>query len=150
MFTDSFIRAYAVQEFDYLASDNTLTNYMLQLTQGECCVVLDCFECSTIKIFEEDRQSYMYIYYFFFMDTLFFFFFSFSHFLIFFNHNTTKSFAALKAEPFHDSALARFLLRRSIANPARVGHCFYWALAADCHIKGCAHRFELLKNTYLR
>ena len=77
-------------------------------------------------------------------------FFFFSHFLIFFNHNTTKSFAALKAEPFHDSALARFLLRRSIANPARVGHCFYWALAADCHIKGCAHRFELLKNTYLR
>ena len=25
---------------------------------------------------------------------------------------------ALKAEPFHDSALARFLLRRAIANPA--------------------------------
>jgi hypothetical protein len=87
---DSFVRAYAVQEFDFLASDNTLTNYMLQLTQ------------------------------------------------------------ALKAEPFHDSALARFLLRRAIANPARVGHCLYWALAADCHIKGCAHRFELLKNTYLR
>ena len=31
---DSFVRAYAVQEFDFLASDNTLTNYMLQLTQA--------------------------------------------------------------------------------------------------------------------
>lgn len=87
---DSFIRAYAVQEFDFLASENTVTNYMLQLTQ------------------------------------------------------------ALKAEPFHDSTLARFLLRRAIANPARVGHCLYWSLAADAHIKGSAHRFELLKNTFLR
>jgi hypothetical protein len=26
----------------------------------------------------------------------------------------------------------------------------YWSLAADAHIKGSAHRFELLKNTFLR
>ena len=42
------------------------------------------------------------------------------------------------------------MLRRAIANPARVGHCLYWSLAADAHIKGSAHRFELVKNTFLR
>ena len=87
---DNFVRAYAVQEFDYLANDKILCMYMLQLTQ------------------------------------------------------------ALKAEPYHDSALARFLLRRAIANPARVGHCLYWSLQADLHIPGSAHRFGLMVNIFLR
>jgi hypothetical protein len=87
---DNFVRAYAVQEFDFIANDKVLCMYMLQLTQ------------------------------------------------------------ALKVEPFHDSALARFLLRRAIANPARVGHSLYWALQADLHIPGSAHRFGLLKNIFLR
>ena len=87
---DSFVRAYAVQEFDFLANDHVLCMYMLQLTQ------------------------------------------------------------ALKGEPYHDSALARFLLRRAIANPARVGHCLYWSLQADLHIPGSAHRFGLIVNIFLR
>jgi CRP-like cAMP-binding protein len=89
-FDDNFVRAYAVQEFDFLANDKVLCMYMLQLTQ------------------------------------------------------------ALKVEPFHDSALARFLLRRAIANPARVGHSLYWSLQADLHIPGSSHRFKLLVNIFLR
>jgi phosphatidylinositol-4,5-bisphosphate 3-kinase len=32
---------------------------------------------------------------------------------------------AVKNEPYHDSALARFLLKRSLLNQ-QVGHFFYW------------------------
>ena len=87
---DAYIRAYAVHEFDYLASDRHVCAYMLQLTQ------------------------------------------------------------VLKTEPFHDSALARFLLRRAIGNPARVGHTLYWCLQADLHMPGTSVRFGLLLNIFLR
>ena len=32
----------------------------------------------------------------------------------------------LKFEPFHDSALARFLLRRALAAPSTIGHMLFW------------------------
>ena len=35
---------------------------------------------------------------------------------------------AVKVEPYHDSALARFLIDRSVANPDRIGHFFFWYL----------------------
>ena len=40
----------------------------------------------------------------------------------------------LKHEPFLDSALARFLLRRSLLNPRIVGHIFFWYLTAEMHV----------------
>ena len=45
----------------------------------------------------------------------------------------------LKFEPFNDSALARYLIRRAVRNPAGVGHMFYWYLQAEMHLPevGC-------------
>ena len=40
----------------------------------------------------------------------------------------------LKFEVYHDSALARFLLRRAVRNPRDVGHVFYWLLQAEMHL----------------
>lgn len=34
----------------------------------------------------------------------------------------------LKFEQFHDSALSRFLMRRSLLNKSIVGHVFFWQL----------------------
>ena len=34
----------------------------------------------------------------------------------------------LKYEPYHDSALARFLVRRALNSTHKVGHYFYWHL----------------------
>jgi phosphatidylinositol-4,5-bisphosphate 3-kinase len=39
----------------------------------------------------------------------------------------------LKYEPFHDSALARFLLRRAILSPHLIGHAIFWLLKAEMH-----------------
>jgi hypothetical protein len=40
----------------------------------------------------------------------------------------------LKFEPFNDSSLARYLIRRAVRNPAGVGHMFYWYLQAEMHL----------------
>ena len=40
----------------------------------------------------------------------------------------------LKFEPFLDSALARFLLRRALRAPTTVGHVLFWFLKAEMHI----------------
>jgi hypothetical protein len=56
----------------------------------------------------------------------------------------------LKFEPFHDSALARFLLRRALANPQTVGHKFFWYLQAELHSKEVAVRFGVLINVFMR
>ena len=37
----------------------------------------------------------------------------------------------LRFEPYADSALARFLLRRALASPATIGHVFFWSLKAE-------------------
>ena len=37
----------------------------------------------------------------------------------------------LKFEPAHDTALCRFLLRRSLLNPQIVGHSLYWMLFTE-------------------
>lgn len=56
----------------------------------------------------------------------------------------------LKFETFHDSALARFLLRRALANPEKVGHTFFWYLKAEMHVKEVKQRFGLLLKLYMR
>ena len=56
----------------------------------------------------------------------------------------------LKFEAFHDSALARFLLRRALVNPSIVGHAFFWYLTAEIHDKDIRDRNMLLLELFLR
>ena len=55
----------------------------------------------------------------------------------------------LKHEPYHNSALARFLLRRAWSN-SKIGHSFYWYLKAEMHLEDVAERYTILLDTYLR
>jgi len=56
----------------------------------------------------------------------------------------------LKFEPFHDSALARFLLRRALSNPTFIGHIFFWLLKAEMHVEVVRERFGVILDLYLR
>lgn len=56
---------------------------------------------------------------------------------------------ALKNERYHDSALARFLLMRSLLNPAQIGYSLYWSLRADVHNPQTNARFSLIMDQYL-
>ena len=56
----------------------------------------------------------------------------------------------LKYESFHDSALARFLLRRALRSPHLVGHQLFWCLKAEMHLPEVCERFGLLLEEYLR
>ena len=56
----------------------------------------------------------------------------------------------LKFEPFHDSALARFLLRRALKRPTLIGHIFFWFLKAEMHIDVVRERFGVILDLYLR
>ncbi len=56
----------------------------------------------------------------------------------------------LKYEARHDSALARFLLRRALSCPHQVGHQFFWCLKAEMHLPEVSERFGLLLQEYLR
>jgi len=56
----------------------------------------------------------------------------------------------LKYEARHDSALARFLLRRALSSPHLVGHQFFWCLKAEMHLPEVSERFGLLLQEYLR
>ena len=38
---------------------------------------------------------------------------------------------AIKHEPFCDSSLVRFIIRRGLRNPQTVGHALFWALEAE-------------------
>jgi len=55
----------------------------------------------------------------------------------------------LKYEPYHDSALARMLLRRALRSRL-VGHHFFWHLRAEMHQLDIQVRFALLLEAYLR
>ena len=56
----------------------------------------------------------------------------------------------LKYEMFHDSALARFLLRRAVMNTERIGHALFWYLRAELHQPGVTQRFGILIQCYMR
>lgn len=56
----------------------------------------------------------------------------------------------LKHESYHDSALARFLVCRAIANPDMIGHILYWLLKSEVHINNVRDRFSLILGEYLR
>uniref|UniRef100_K3X7E7 Phosphatidylinositol 3-kinase n=1 Tax=Globisporangium ultimum (strain ATCC 200006 / CBS 805.95 / DAOM BR144) TaxID=431595 RepID=K3X7E7_GLOUD len=57
---------------------------------------------------------------------------------------------AVRHERFHDSALARFLLRHALRYPATLGHQLYWFLKAEIHFPDVHHRYGVLLDTYLR
>jgi len=55
----------------------------------------------------------------------------------------------LKYEPYHDSALARFLLRRALLNRT-IGHSLFWFLKSEIHVQEISERYGLLLEAYLR
>ena len=67
-----------------------------------------------------------------------------------FRHSALQLTQVLKFEPFHDSALARFLLRRAVRNPQDVGHVFYWLLQAEMHLDEVSQRYGAMLEQYLR
>jgi hypothetical protein len=56
----------------------------------------------------------------------------------------------LKYEPYHDSALARFLLDAALRHRPSIGHAFFWHLHAELHVPEIAERYSLLLEIYLR
>jgi phosphatidylinositol-4,5-bisphosphate 3-kinase len=54
----------------------------------------------------------------------------------------------LKFEPFLDSSLARFLLRRALRRPRLIGHVLYWFLRAEMHVKEVAERYGAILKQY--
>lgn len=56
---------------------------------------------------------------------------------------------ALKFEPCHDSALARFLLKRALNNK-RIGHFFFWYLKCELYNPLFTPRFGVLLEAYLK
>lgn len=55
----------------------------------------------------------------------------------------------LKYEAYHDSALARLLLRRALLSPLILGHPLFWMLHAEMHIPVVQERFGVLLSVYL-
>jgi len=55
----------------------------------------------------------------------------------------------LKHEPYHDSALARFLLKRAWGN-WKIGYSFFWFLKSEMHLADVAERFTVLLASFLR
>lgn len=49
----------------------------------------------------------------------------------------------LKYEPYHDSALARFLLLRALKSKYQVGHFFFWFLKSEMHVAGTELSLEI-------
>lgn len=56
----------------------------------------------------------------------------------------------LKFENHTDSALARFLLRRSLQNQRLIGHIFFWFLHSELHNLDVKRRFSVLLQVYVR
>jgi len=56
----------------------------------------------------------------------------------------------LKFEPFIDSALARFLLRRALRSPKTVGQNLFWLFKAEMHVPEVRERFTCLHRLFQR
>ena len=57
---------------------------------------------------------------------------------------------ALKFEPYHDSALARFLMKRALKHPSTIGHTFFWLLRSEIEDPFYQERFGLLLEQFVR
>lgn len=55
----------------------------------------------------------------------------------------------LKYEAFHDSPLARMLLRRALMSPLLIGHNLFWMLRSEMHCPGVLQRFGAVLLAYL-
>jgi phosphatidylinositol-4,5-bisphosphate 3-kinase len=55
----------------------------------------------------------------------------------------------LKYEPYHDSPLARFLLRHALRSRL-IGHTIFWLLKSEIHVEEISERYGLLMEAYLR
>jgi hypothetical protein len=56
----------------------------------------------------------------------------------------------LKHERSHDSALARFLVRRAMLAPSEAGHVLFWQIKAEMHEPSSRVRYSIVLETYLR
>lgn len=56
----------------------------------------------------------------------------------------------LKYEAYHDSTLARFLLRRALISPLSIGHHLFWMLRSEMHVPFLKERFGVILYVYLR
>jgi phosphatidylinositol kinase/protein kinase (PI-3 family) len=56
---------------------------------------------------------------------------------------------ALKYEVYHDSNLARYLLKLAIKYPLTIGHQLFWNLKSEMHNANVQQRFGLYLNTFL-
>jgi phosphatidylinositol-4,5-bisphosphate 3-kinase catalytic subunit alpha/beta/delta len=52
-------------------------------------------------------------------------------------------------EPFLDSSLVRFLLRRALSSPRRIGHQLFWLLKAELHVPLVAVRYSVMMQQFL-
>lgn len=57
---------------------------------------------------------------------------------------------ALKFEPYHESALARFLMRRALKHPFTFGHTCFWLLRSEIEEPYFQERFGLLLEQFVR
>mmetsp|Transcript_20379 Transcript_20379/g.38143 ORF Transcript_20379/g.38143 Transcript_20379/m.38143 type:complete len:1122 (-) Transcript_20379:1077-4442(-) len=57
---------------------------------------------------------------------------------------------AIKFEPYHDSPLLHFLLKRALDYPKRIGHYFFWLLKSEMRDPYFKERFGLLLEQYLQ
>jgi hypothetical protein len=55
----------------------------------------------------------------------------------------------LKYEAYHDSPLARLLLRRALRAPLTIGHSFFWMIRSEMHCSNALERFGTLLALYL-
>lgn len=55
----------------------------------------------------------------------------------------------LKYEAYHDSPLARLLLRRALRAPLTIGHSFFWMLRSEMHCTSVFERFGTLLLLYI-
>ncbi|KAJ6229788.1 pi-3 kinase [Anaeramoeba flamelloides] len=55
----------------------------------------------------------------------------------------------LKYEPYHNSSLAKYLLKRALMSPWRIGSTFFWSLKSELHVAEISERFSLLIEGYL-
>jgi len=56
----------------------------------------------------------------------------------------------LKFEPYHDSALGRFLIARGLRSRAHIGHMLFWHLHSELHNPHVSERYSLILEVYLK
>ncbi|RNF26960.1 putative phosphatidylinositol 3-kinase 2 [Trypanosoma conorhini] len=56
----------------------------------------------------------------------------------------------LKHEPYHDSTLSRFLLKRSLQSPNMIGHYVFWYLVSEMGNTSVSERYGILLEELIR